>query len=146
MRGYERKIVKVEVEKRVFIAEDGTEFQTAQECVDYENGCVARRADAIVAKLPHFTYSPVWIDPDYCWEWYFVSNEEELRAVEVAILSEETDTRGFTPEHYPTWVAISVDLEGYGDIVGTSEKILQKLDDIKAEIVAEIEGRGGGKL
>ena len=52
------KIVKVEVEKRVFIAEDGTEFQTAQECVDYENGCVARRADAIVAKLPHFTYSP----------------------------------------------------------------------------------------
>ena len=49
------KIVKVEVEKRVFIAEDGTEFQTAQECVDYENGCVARRADAIVAKLPHFT-------------------------------------------------------------------------------------------
>ena len=93
MRGYEEKIVKVEVEKRVFIAEDGTEFQTAQECVDYENGCVARRADAIVAKLPHFTYSPVWIDPDYCWEWYFVSNEEELRAVEVAILSEETDTR-----------------------------------------------------
>ena len=130
------KIVKVEVEK----------LQTAQECVDYENGCVARRADAIVAKLPHFTYSPVWIDPDYCWEWYFVSNEEELRAVEVAILSEETDTRGFTPEHYPTWVAISVDLEGYGDIVGTSEKILQKLDGIKAEIVAEIEGRGGGKL
>lgn len=140
------KIVKVEVEKRVFIAEDGTEFQTAQECVDYENGCVARRADAIVAKLPHFTYSPVWIDPDYCWEWYFVSSEEELRAVEVAILSEETDTRGFTPEHYPTWVAISVDLEGYGDIVGTSEKILQKLDGIKAEIAAEIEGRGGGKL
>lgn len=66
--------------------------------------------------------------------------------MEVAILSEETETRGFTPEHYPTWVAISVDLEGYGDIVGTSEKILQKLDGIKAEIVAEIEGRGGGKL
>ena len=140
------KIVKVEVEKRVFIAEDGTEFQTAQECVDYENGCVARRADAIVAKLPHFTYSPVWIDPDYCWEWYFVSNEEESLDLGGGRLSEETDTRGFTPEHYPTWVAISVDLEGYGDIVGTSEKILQKLDDIKAEIVAEIEGRGGGKL
>lgn len=139
------KVEKIEVEKRIFVADDGREFETALDCRQYERDCAEKNAQSIVTKLPHFTYSPAWIDPDYTWEWYFVSNEEELRAVEAVCLSEETDTRGFTPEHYPAWVAISVDLDGYGDVVGTPEKVFKELDNIKSGIAAEIEGFGGSK-
>lgn len=71
------RVEKIEVEKRIFVANDGAEFQTAQDCMQYERDCIERNARAIVSRLPHFLFSPAWIDPDYWWDWYFVSNDME---------------------------------------------------------------------
>ena len=62
------RVEKIEVEKRIFVADDGTEFQTEKDCRQYEQDCAERNAKFIVAKLPHFTCSPQWIDPDFAWE------------------------------------------------------------------------------
>ena len=63
------RVEKIEVEKRIFVADDGTEFQTEKDCRQYEQDCAERNAKFIVAKLPHFTCSPQWIDPDFAWNW-----------------------------------------------------------------------------
>lgn len=52
------RVEKIEVEKRIFVADDGTEFQTEKDCRQYEQDCAERNAKFIVAKLPHFTCSP----------------------------------------------------------------------------------------
>ena len=34
------RVEKIEVEKRIFVANDGAEFQTAQDCMQYERDCI----------------------------------------------------------------------------------------------------------
>ena len=137
------RVEKIEVEKRIFVADDGTEFQTAQDCRQYEQDCAERNSKFIVAKLPHFTYSPQWIDPDFAWEWYFVSSDVELAAVREAVFNADASAHEYTPPAYPRWIACSVDDDGYGSIEGTIGLVLDGLDELKKGIVDLAMENGG---
>ena len=137
------RVEKIEVEKRIFVADDGTVFQTAQDCRQYERDCAERTARYIVAKLPHFTCSPQWIDPDFSWEWYFVSSDVELCAILEAVFNTDATAQMYTPPAYPCWIACSVDGDGYGSIEGTIGQVLDGLDELKKGIVDLAMENGG---
>ena len=137
------RVEKIEVEKRIFVADDGTEFQTAQDCMQYERDCIERNARAIVSRLPHFLFSPAWIDPDYWWDWYFVSNDMELAAVREAVFDADSSAHEYTPPAYPCWIACSSDGGGCGTIEGTLEQVLDALDELKKGIVDLAMQNGG---
>ena len=137
------RVEKIEVEKRIFVADDGTVFQTAQDCRQYERDCAERNARAIVTKLPHFTCSPRWIDPDFSWEWYFVSSDVELGAILEVVFNMDASAQKYTPPAYPCWIACSADGDGYGTIEGTLEQVLDGLDELKKEF-ANLAMENGG--
>lgn len=138
------RIEKIEVEKRIFVADDGTEFQTVQDCRQYERDCAERSARAIVAKLPHFDYSPNWIDPDFGWDWYYVSNDMELNAVRGVAFNSEASANEYTPPAYPCWICCSADGDGYGCIEGTVEQVFDTIDKLKKGITDEMMENGRG--
>ena len=129
------KIVKVEVERCIYISDDGQEFQTADDCRRHERDCVEKNARAIVDKLPRFTFSPDWIDCDYEWDWYYVSNDEELDAVREVLFNDDSSAYEYTPPAYPCWICCSNDTDGYGCIEGTVEQVLAALDELKKGII-----------
>ena len=137
------RVEKIEVERRIYVAYDGQEFPTAQDCLNYERDCVERNARSIVGRLPHFDYSPEWIDPDFCWEWYFVSNKMELDAVRDVVFDEEASAYEYEPPAYPCWIACYTDSDGYGSIEGTLEQVLDGLDQLKKRIVDLAMEKGG---
>ena len=137
------RVEKIEVEKRIVVADDGTEFQTPQDCRQYEQDCAERNAKFIVAKLPHFTCSPQWIDPDFAWEWYFVSSDVELAAVQEVVFNTDASAQEYSPPAYPRWIACSVDGDGYGSIEGTIGQVLDGLDELKKGIVDLAMENGG---
>ena len=58
-----------------FVSNDGVEFKTKAECLEHERWSAAfLKRKAIVSELPHFIYTPAWVDPDFTWDWYYVSN------------------------------------------------------------------------
>ena len=91
------KTVKVEVERRIYISDDGQEFETADDCLRHERNRAEQNAWAIVDKLPHFSYSPDWIDCDYGWDWYYVSTDEELDAVREVLFNDDSSAYEYTP-------------------------------------------------
>lgn len=137
------RVEKIEVEKRIFVADDGTEFQTVQDCRQYERDCAERSARSIVMKLPHFTCSPRWIDADFSWEWYFVSSDVELCAILEAVFNTDATAQMYTPPAYPCWIAWSADADGYGTIEGTLEQVLDELDGLKKDFVDLAMENGG---
>lgn len=138
----QEKMVKVEVEKRVYVSDDGAEFDTPQDCLEHEEECRERFARAIAKKLPSFVCSPDWIDPDYSWDWYFVSSELEFAAVLAAVFNNEASAHEYKPVAYPCWICCANDADGYGYILGTPKEIFDSLDGLKKFITEEMAENG----
>lgn len=138
------KTVKVEVERRIYISDDGQEFETADDCLRHERNRAEQNAWAIVDKLPHFSYSPDWIDCDYGWEWYYVSTDEELDAVREVLFNDDSSAYEYTPPAYPCWICCSNDSNGYGRIEGTVEQVFDALDELKKGVTDKMMENGRG--
>lgn len=122
------QIKKVVVEQRSYVADDGKEFPTEEACRSYEDDLVERKAREIVNDIPHFTYSPEWLDLDFGWDWYLVSNQMELDAVRAILYNRDATAHEFKTPEFPCWLAFSSDADGYGCVEGTLEQVLESLD------------------
>lgn len=137
------KIEKVVVEQRSYVADDGAEFSTEEACRSYEDALMERKAREIVNDIPHFTYSPYWIDPDFEWNWYLVSSQLDLDAIRTVLYNRDATAHEFEAPSFPCWLAFSVDADGYGCVEGTVEQVLDSLESIGRDIqkmVLKIEG------
>ena len=138
-------IEKEIVIRHIFVADDGSEFTTREACASYEDSIMERKAREITNDIPHFTCSPECIDPDYCWEWYFVSNQMELDAVKAVLYNRDATANEYEASSFPCWLACSCDGDGYGCIEGGPEQVFKSMDAFKNEVLAEIKRLSGEK-
>ena len=79
----------VEVEGKIYIAEDGKEFATEIDCMNYEKGLESERLRAGVEKFEIKELEDTYpldtdgqeIQENHCYKWYRVNNTEELNTV-----------------------------------------------------------------
>lgn len=132
--------------KTFFRAVDGKVFSTREACLEHERALNIEAVKKAVEKMPHFSCCPEWIDPDYSWEWYLVSSQEELDAVRTVFYNSDATAHEYEAESFPCWLAFSVDATGYGFIEGTPEKVFSKLQVFEYEVnkwIMRIEGGEG---
>ena len=65
------KRVSVQVQRIIYIAEDGMEFTSEFMCKAHEAEMERDRLEYSVSALPRFDFTPEWADPDIVWKWYF---------------------------------------------------------------------------
>lgn len=124
-----------------FVSNDGVEFKTKAECLEHERWSAAfLKRKAIVSELPHFIYTPAWVDPDFTWDWYYVSNAEEFNAVREVLFAIDASAFDFVVPGFPCWIACWSDSEGYGNIEGTLDQISGTLERLSDGIRKEAEG------
>ncbi|MBO5969913.1 MAG: hypothetical protein J6S14_15605 [Clostridia bacterium] len=117
------RVVKYEPET-VYVAEDGTEFNSEEECLEYEK--------AIGFKSPQFTLNSCVLGDDLAdWTWFYVRSHEELNAVQNLHLLDDYVDETYDPKPYPKWVCLALEDGGYGSVVGT-------LEDIEADVAAYV--------
>ena len=75
------KRVSIQVQRVIYVAEDGMEFTSEFMCKAHEAEMERDRLEDAVSALPRFEFTPEWADSDIVWKWYFISNKEELDAV-----------------------------------------------------------------
>ena len=137
----ERKQIKlVEKEVKIFIAEDGKEFDNKKDCIDYEKEIKRSNIAGYVASLEiEEAYNMIPIDNDLgcsissTYTWYRVNTEKDLKAIE------EYYDQFITCVKLPTIIAIE---EGdwtdfyYYDIEDIKEMVREFFDtlDIKCVI------------
>lgn len=130
-----KEIVEQFVDCRVYFkAVDGKVFSTREACLEHERSLDIEAVKKTVEKLPHFSCSPEWIDRDCSWEWYFVSNQEELDAVRTTLYNTDATAHEYEVASFPRWLAFSVYVDGYGSVEGTKAQVFDKLKDFKLEV------------
>lgn len=96
----------VEVEEKTYIAFDGTEFATEEECRKHEENIeeqkIKSEAESLEIKELEDTY-PLDVDANYisdnhCYKWYKVNNVEEYTMVARAYRSDDFYTLNTYPE------------------------------------------------
>jgi len=103
-----------------YIADDGTEFTSEQQCLVYEQAVEEEKQYAIAESLPHFRYAPPITDTEADYVWTFCKTKEELYAVFIKYLCEEERNHYSGTElneiPLPGWVVTCSDDSGYGYI------------------------------
>lgn len=109
------KRVSIQVQRVIYVAEDGMEFTSEFMCKAHEAEMERDRLEDAVSALPRFEFTPEWADSDIVWKWYFISNKEELDAVrKVVFFDRDSAAYEYERDDYPAWIAFSVDEEGSG--------------------------------
>ena len=91
--------------KTFFRAVDGKVFSTREACLEHERALNIEAVKKAVEKMPHFSCCPEWIDPDYSWEWYLVSSQEELDAVRTVLYNTDATAHEYEAKKFPCWLA-----------------------------------------
>lgn len=109
----EKKVI--EQVTNIYIADDGKEFKTQKECEKYENNLLLVQLEEKAMAIKHISFTPVLVDNDHEYKWFYVTNQEELNAIQ-DYYNNSYPSYGINYEDivFPEWVGIE---EGYdGDI------------------------------
>lgn len=141
-----KEIVERIVDYRTcFKAVDGKAFSTKEACLEHERALNIEAVKKMVEKMPHFSSSPEWIDPDYSWEWYLVSSQEELDAIRTVLYNTDATAHEYEAVSFPCWLAFSFDADGYGQVEGNLEQVFDRLQVFEYEVNKWIMRIEGGK-
>lgn len=110
------KVERRTVKRVVFIASDGTEFNTKLECCKYEKNLQREECERIIEKIPTIPDTFPGGDDFYTRQFYFVRNCFEMDALTRFLFCDDAAANEFVPEKYPTWVLCIWDDDGYGGI------------------------------
>ena len=99
-----------------YLAEDGTEFNSEEACVEYE-----RTVGYNTPRFEHYCSIAGGDSSDYMW--LYVRSYEELAAMQKFYLNSDCADETYDPKPYPKWVCLQVEGDGYGGVVGTLEEI-----------------------
>lgn len=138
------KRVSVQVQRIIYIAEDGMEFTSEFMCKAHEAEMERDRLEDSVSALPRFDFTPEWADPDIVWKWYFISNKEELEAVrKVEFYDKDSAAYEYERDCYPAWIAFSVNGEGRGYIVGDLTDVCDMIQSFRDDLLKEANEQNG---
>ena len=105
----------VEIEDKVYIAQDGKEFATLKECEDYESNLENQSLLEAIAllelkeleNLPPLDTDAQYISDNHIFKWYKVNTLEEFEMVRKAI---EGNWGGWSaPVSYPETICVEID-------------------------------------
>ena len=112
-------------EHMYYEAFDGTTFSDKKECEEYEAKFDSReKAHSMLKSVLNFNLEPLYTPDDYCWSWYYLRNDEELKAVRNALFDHDAvaDEAIDEPVHYPCWVVAQVSEYGWG-VINTYDQV-----------------------
>ena len=138
------KRVSIQVQRVIYVAEDGMEFTSEFMCKAHEAEMERDRLEDVVSALPRFEFTPEWADSDIVWKWYFISNKEELDAArKVVFFDRDSAAYEYERDDYPAWIAFSVDEEGSGYIVGDLAEVCDMLQSFQNDLLEEANTQNG---
>ena len=80
--------MKIKEEKKVieqiintYISEDGKEFTTEKQCIDYEKSLNSKELENRLNSIKQTNYTPPVADSDHNYVWFYFTNQDELDTV-----------------------------------------------------------------
>ena len=131
------------VTKIVYVSDDSKEFDTSSECLAHEKKL--HHAEELFKKMPYFRLTPEFIPNDVALSWYYVSDDDDISAIELAegvenIRSQLNDRQ--KPISYPCWICVCFYNEGYDpEFLWTADEYLAKLDEHMVELTKRMKER-----
>ncbi|MCD8082888.1 MAG: hypothetical protein LUE86_05015 [Clostridiales bacterium] len=100
---------------------------------------VRGEAQAYIQALPHIEDKPPLTTDDRMYDWYYVSDPEELAAVKLALYDPDGTAFDQEIDQYPTWILAVSDSEGYGDIdLHSAEEMIEMYSKYIGKLVSQM--------
>jgi hypothetical protein len=126
----EKKVITQEHIIKTFLSDDGKEFQTQKECEKYEENLLLEQLEQKAMTIKHFSFTPILVDNDHEYKWFYVTNQEELDTVKNYYNTIASYGVSYDNVSFPEWVGIE---EGYdGDVweAGTLTQYQKNVSDM----------------
>lgn len=115
-------------EYKVYIAEDGAEFDSEANCWLHEKSIWHKKVGIVVSKIPKFYMYPNDIDMDTQITFYLVTNHDELEAIKAhAFTDKDAEGWDFETSEFPCWIRVLESGEGLGYIITLEDEIQSAL-------------------
>jgi hypothetical protein len=127
----EKKVITQEQIITTYIAEDGTEFKTQKECEQYEKNLLINQLEQKAMSIKHINYTPPFADDDHDYVWFYVKNQEEVKAIEDYYNLDADYGLQFDVKSFPEWVGVE---EGFGDDIYEAGTLTQYQNSVTTMI------------
>lgn len=136
----EAKIERRTVDIITYVAEDGLEFPTAEQCLRHEYESKVRELCGRYDAVEKFECKPKYADFETQWIWHRVTCEKDIEAVLYGTLNKLYDPKAdYAQVKFPDWFGVAVNkTTRFGSIIG-SQSCMQNdtamfLDELDAKI------------
>lgn len=114
--------------------------------LDLANALSSASVEEAAENVPHFELplekycdGGYWdCDMDMSWTWYLISDETELDAVRQTLYCNDCSAHEYVPQKYPCWLCFEQCNDGYGDILGTQEQVLDAMHKVVSAYEADL--------
>ena len=127
-----------------YVAEDGTDFTSRDDCLAYEERIRVSKCELKVQNLPHFELCPPMTeDGELLATWYLLKEPSDLENIKTALYCSDCTALDFECASYPAWVVAVTDGEGYGWLesyegyVKLMQEHLAELSEKVKEVIAD---------
>jgi len=110
----ELKVITQEQITITYISEDGKEFTTQKDCERYERNLLIEQLEQKAMSIKHISFTPILVDNDHEYKWFYVTNQEELETVQNYYNTDSSYGIDYNNISFPEWIGIE---EGYDDCI-----------------------------
>ena len=138
--------MKVNKEKKVieqvittYIADNGKEFKTEKECVDYEQLLLRKELENRLNSIKQANCIPPVADSDHDYVWFYITKQEDIDTIESYYnsISSYNDVE-IDIKHFPSWYGIEEGCDSEAWVLGTLEEyktnVVKMLEHIENSI------------
>lgn len=123
--------------RKVFIADDETEFSSKHSCEAYEWNLQIEEAIKRLQEIPRYEYTPSDMACYESWIWYYAKDEGDIDTILHALFDIDSTAASFKAEKYPTWVLARVD-EDHGGTLTAIETFVKDTTQLVNQICDEL--------
>lgn len=108
----ESKVITQEQLVITYISEDGIEFTRQKECEQHEKDLIRNELEQKAMSIKHISFTPILVDNDHEYKWFYVTNQEELKAVQDYYNQNSSFGIDYNNITFPEWVGIEEAYDG----------------------------------
>lgn len=102
----EKKVITQEQIIVTYISEDGKEYTDQKECERHETNLLRDKLEQKAYSLKHMYYEPPFADSYHSYHWFYVTNQEEVKAVEDYYNLDASIEIEFDIVTFPEWIGV----------------------------------------
>lgn len=110
------------VEKKEYVADDGTVFNRWVDCEEYEKELRYK----VLENFKTVDLAPPSEYDYYYFNWYYIESEKDLK-----ILEEFVDDDNIECDTFPQWIGVATNYDNENWVFGTLEDYLEKMVNLK---------------